>query len=219
MLTVYTRKVLETAFFSDEKIFKVNQLYNSQNDRVYAPKSQLKRDVDPARLLRENAGFPKQVMVSVGISKAGKTSIFFVDQGAKVNADYYSNVLMKQQMIPEMDRLAKRQPYLFMQDGARAHTAKLTLNMMHQEKHLNLLEPKRWPPNSPDLNPVDFCIWGVLQRNVYRGRKITDLQVLQDAIIEEWDKIPQETINNCIDAFRPRLRRVIAEGGKHIERF
>ena len=39
LLTVYTRKVLETAFFSDEKIFKIYRLYNSQNDGVYAPKT------------------------------------------------------------------------------------------------------------------------------------------------------------------------------------
>ena len=59
LLTLYTRKVLETAFFTDEKIFKVNQLYNAQNDRVYAPKDQLKRDVAEERLCRETSAFPK----------------------------------------------------------------------------------------------------------------------------------------------------------------
>ena len=24
-----------------------------------------------------------------------------------------------------------------------------------------------WPPNSPDLNPVDYRIWGVMQERVY----------------------------------------------------
>ena len=75
------------------------------------------------------------------------------------------------------------------------------------------------PTNSPDLNPVDYCIWGLLQRNVYRGRKITELDALQDAITEEWEKIPQETINNCIDSFRGRLKRVVEVEGRHIERY
>ena len=26
----------------------------------------------------------------------------------------------------------------------------------------------RWPPNSLDLKPVDYCVWGVLQDRVYR---------------------------------------------------
>ena len=37
LLRVFTKQVLETAFFSDEKIFKVTQLLNVQNDRTYAP--------------------------------------------------------------------------------------------------------------------------------------------------------------------------------------
>jgi len=24
-----------------------------------------------------------------------------------------------------------------------------------------------WPPNSPDLNPVDYEVWGMLQQRVY----------------------------------------------------
>ena len=34
LLRVFTKKVLETAFFSDENIFKVTQLLNVQNDRT-----------------------------------------------------------------------------------------------------------------------------------------------------------------------------------------
>ena len=34
LLRVFTKQVLETAFFSDEKIFKVTQLLNVQNDRT-----------------------------------------------------------------------------------------------------------------------------------------------------------------------------------------
>ena len=71
-------------------------------------------------------------------------------------------------MIPEMNWLAKHE-YLFMQDEGRAHTAKLTLEMLKDKKQLRLLEPHHWPPNSSDLNPVDFGIWGLLKQNVYQG--------------------------------------------------
>jgi len=30
------------------------------------------------------------------------------------------------------------------------------------------IEPENWPPSSPDLNPMDYCIWGALQQLVYR---------------------------------------------------
>ena len=40
-LRVFTKQVLETAFFNDKKIFNVTQLLNVQNDRTYPICSQL----------------------------------------------------------------------------------------------------------------------------------------------------------------------------------
>ena len=156
--------------------------------------------------------------MSVSVSKLGKSSIVFVEEGATVTAEYYRDGILEV-LIPEMDRLAKRKPYLFMQDGARSHTAKSTLELLHSQRHLELLEPDMWPPNSPDLNPVDFSIWGALEDNVYRGRRITSLDELRTAIEEEWEAFPQDHINRAIDSFKPRLKRVIEENGGHIENY
>ena len=49
-LRVFTKQVLETAFFSDEKIFKVTQLLNVQNDRTYAPSAYKKSTIENKRL-------------------------------------------------------------------------------------------------------------------------------------------------------------------------
>lgn len=62
-------------------------------------------------------------------------------------------------MIPDMNRLAKHNQYLFMQKGARARTAELTVEMLKHKKQVRLLEPRHWPPNCPDLNSVHFRIW------------------------------------------------------------
>ena len=97
-------------------------------------------------------------MVSVAVSKVGKSSIFFVESGAKVNGAYYREKLLAS-IIPEMDRLTGYQPYVFMQDGARSHTANETVRFLNQQRYLTLLQPNMWPPNSPDLNPVDYCVW------------------------------------------------------------
>jgi len=32
----------------------------------------------------------------------------------------------------------------------------------------DFIGPQYWPPNSPDLNPVDYTIWSILQERVYR---------------------------------------------------
>ena len=83
-----------------------------------------------------------------------------------------------------------------MQEGARAHTANDTIELLNNQDYLQLLTPDMWPPNSPDLNPVDYSIWGGLERRIYKGRRITDLEQLKNAIIEEWGRFPQETISN-----------------------
>ena len=97
------------------------------------------------------------LMVSVAVSKVRKSSIFFVEPGEKVDGAYYHEKLLAS-MIPEMDRLTGYQPYVFMQDGARSHTANETVRFLNQQRYLTLLQPNMWPPNSPDLNPVDYCV-------------------------------------------------------------
>jgi len=57
----------------------------------------------------------------------------------------------------------------------------------HREKLQNLSQ--LWPSNSPDLNPVDYSVWGLLQEKVYKIR-ITDLdepkQRLRTTVIRQW---------------------------------
>ena len=97
------------------------------------------------------------LMVSVAVSKVGKSSIFSVEPGAKVNGAYYREKLLAS-MIPEMDRLTGYQPYVFMQYGARSHTANKMVRFLNQKRYLTLLQSNMWPLNSPDLNPVDYCV-------------------------------------------------------------
>ena len=150
------------AFFSDKKIFKVTQLLNVQNNCTYAPSAYKKSTIENKRLYMEHSGFPMSLMVSVAVSKVGKSSIFFIEPGAKVNSAYYCEKLLVS-MIPEMDRLTGYQPYVFMQDGARSHTANETIRFLNHQRYLTLLQPHMWPPNSPDLNPVDYWVWSALE--------------------------------------------------------
>ena len=83
--------------------------------------------------------------------------LFFVEPNTKVNAKYYCNVLSKK-MISKMKTQVKHIGYSFTQDGARAHIAKLTLEMLKEKKQLQLMESHHWLTNSLGLNPVDFGI-------------------------------------------------------------
>jgi len=56
---------------------------------------------------------------------------------------------------------------------------------------------KVWPANSPDLNPIDYRIWGKLQERVYRNR-IRDVDQLKSCVIKEWEQFQQWVINEAV---------------------
>ena len=44
---------------------------------------------------------------------------------------------------------------------------------------------KLWPPNSPDLNPVDYKIWGIMQQRVYE-MQIHNVDELKRRLVDVW---------------------------------
>jgi len=63
--------------------------------------------------------------------------------------------------------------FVLQQDSAPAHKAHETIVLLQQETPA-FLSPDLWPPNSPDLNPVDYKIWYVMQDRVYQ-KKVKDV--------------------------------------------
>ena len=61
----------------------------------------------------------------------------------------------------------------------------------------------------PDLNPVDYKIWGVLQEWVYKT-SIKDVDELRRRIAEERDKLDQRIIDKAVGEWRKRLRACVA---------
>ena len=47
-----------------------------------------------------------------------------------------------------------------------------------------------WPPNIPDLNPLDSAVWGALQQRVYHGRKFNTMEELKQAITTSGKNCP-----------------------------
>src|SRR6218665_2036248 len=78
------------------------------------------------------------------------------------------------------------------------------------------IEPHNLPPNSPDLNPVDYSTWGALQQRV--RERIVKIGHLKRVIIRCcMTEISQELINGAIDQWVRRIDAVIRARGRHIE--
>ena len=46
---------------------------------------------------------------------------------------------------------------------AHRHIGRDTIELL-QRKTADFISPELWSPNSPDLNPVDYKIWGIMQQ-------------------------------------------------------
>jgi len=70
---------------------------------------------------------------------------------------------------------------------------------LSEKKHINFIEPHMWPPNSPNINPVDYAISGALQQRVYHHQQFKTVEKLKRAIITEWQKLSQRFIDDSIN--------------------
>ena len=74
------------------------------------------------------------------------------------------------------------------------------------------IAPNLWLPNSPDLNPVNYKVWGRMKDRVYWA-KVRDVDDLKQRFIDVWVSLEQSVIDDTIDQWRSRLRaRVHAKG-------
>ena len=214
LLRHYPQSKVHFIWFTDEKLFTVAAPKNAQNDRLYVPTGTLKKQVSATRLLKTRSTFTKSVMVSVGVSSLGATELIFIDPGVKINGAYYRDVLLSQQLLPAI-RALSGEFFIFQQDSAPAHRAYDTVEMLRLNTPA-FIPPTLWPPNSPDLNPVDYKIWGVLQERVYRTR-IRDVDHLKERLVEEWTQFDQKIIDGSINQWRKRLRACVSADGGHFE--
>ncbi|KAK3570976.1 hypothetical protein QTP86_031838, partial [Hemibagrus guttatus] len=68
------------------------------------------------------------------------------------------------------------------------------------DEHNNEFEVLAWPPNSPDLNPIEH-LWDVLDKQV-RSMEAPpcSLQDLQDLLLTSWCQIPQHTFRDLVES-------------------
>jgi len=76
----------------------------------------------------------------------------------------------------------------------------------------------QWPPNSPDLNPLDYHVWGAMLQAFHKlHSKPKTIPELKSALQQIWDDLLQTTINKAISDFRKRLNSCVLAGGRHFE--
>ena len=139
---------------TDEKIFSVQPVHNSQTDSVLGKD---RSSIPLARRAVFRRQKPVSVMVWAGVLDDGmKLPLFFIDMGVMISSHKYKSVL-EEDIVPWLQNHYGDRPYVFMQDGAPAHTARLVQKFC-SEAFPSLRSKEIWPHSSPDLNPMDFSV-------------------------------------------------------------
>jgi len=194
--------------FSDEKIFVVDAVVNRRNGRFLAKSIQ-----EVERTFRTK--HPAQVMVlGVVASDGKKMPPFFFKPGERVGADAYYRVL-RYHVLPWLKANYPNGNYVWTQDGAPCHTAKKVQNFCRRN-FADFWPADLWPSSSPDLNPLDFAVWGVLEESVNKTSH-PNIESLKAAIKKEWNAMSVDFVVSSCQAFRHRVQSVIDNDGGHIE--
>ena len=113
---------------------------------------------------------------------------------------------------PFMDAIFPDGRGLFQQDNAPCHKAKMVQDWF--EEHSSEFEVLTWPPDSPDLNPIEH-LWDVLDEQVRSVEAPPrNLQELKELLLTSWCQIPQHTFRGLVESMPQRVMAVLAaEGG------
>ena len=96
-------------------------------------------------------------------------------------------------------------PYIFRQDNAAVHTAKIVKEYFLKENISTL----QWPACSFDLNIIENC-WVLLSRAVYtEGRQFSDINELKTCITTEWENLAQTKIKELYNSLPERMVKII----------
>lgn len=100
--------------------------------------------------------------------------------------------------------------FVLVDDNAPAHRAQ-RVNAALREYNITRLD---WPAGSPDLNPIEHA-WDAVKRAVWnRQPQPQTVPEIREAVIQEWDRLPQEMLDNLILSMPRRIGACVrARGG------
>ncbi len=129
----------------------------------------------------------------------------------RLNATAYLSIVADH-VPPFMTTVYPSSDNHFQQDNAPCHKAQIISDwFLEHDNEFTLL---KWPPQSPNLNPIEH-LWGVVEREIrIMDVQLTNLQQLCDAIMSIWTNISEECFQNLVESMTQRIKAVLkAKGG------
>ena len=115
------------------------------------------------------------------MSFCGKGRLHFAPDKVKVNADFYVDNLLPK-LVGDCASLLPNS-FMLQQDGAPAHSSRLAMEWIEQ-RCPDVVKKDEWPPNLPDLNLLDYHVWGAMLEKFKAFTPRTTNKTLFMAVLE-----------------------------------
>ncbi|GFX43273.1 a disintegrin and metalloproteinase with thrombospondin motifs 1 [Trichonephila clavipes] len=194
----WTEQDWACVLFSDESRFSLSsdcrrQLIWRESGTAYRPENIQEKDRYPTC----------SIMVWAGIMINGRTRLHVVANGTMTGQRYIDEVLLPH---VRLFRGAVGDKFVCMDDNATCHRTFAVQDCLDSEGIQRLV----WPARSPDLNPIEN-VWDALGRQVAgRNYPPTNKNTLIRALTEEWDKLPQQLLDNVVQSMDREIIHHIA---------
>ena len=98
------------------------------------------------------------------------------------------------------------------------HRAKAIQNFL-RDNTPGFISSQKWTSHSPDLNPLYYSVWDILQEFFYEGRRepFANLKDLQNLIRDKWHDVDDQTVRKAILQWKGRLAAVGEQNGGPIQ--
>jgi transposase len=172
---------------------------------------------------------PLAVNVYLGICKWGCTPCKKVAGTSKLRSPFtnnrgepaknitsrgYADVLTST-FLPAGNRLFSKEGFAswtLQQDNDPTHRVAARIVKQHSRAHTSKVELlSGWPPNSPDLNPIEN-LWAILAAEV-ASKRCKSFEEFQAAVEHACSHVSKRILARLIDSMPKRIAQVIANGG------
>ncbi|CAF2648445.1 unnamed protein product [Rotaria sp. Silwood2] len=150
--------------FTNGKHFSLEGVFNRQNECVYAVS---REEADKQGGIKQQAKYPKIIMVWLGASKNGLTSPIIFTPGETLSHKNYFEVILPHAQS-EGSRLLD-DDFIFQQDNATPHIHDKSLAWC-EENFAQFISNRTWPSSSPDLNVLDYYVRDAITNNMRWAR-------------------------------------------------
>ena len=141
-------------------------------------------------------------MVGAGIFHDVRTQLKIVQR--TLNVVKYRDDILDPIVLPFQQQ--RNFDHVFQHDNSRCQVARVCQDFLNQN-HIRVLP---WPALSLDLSPFEH-LWDELGRRFrHRQNPPETLQELRDAIVHEWNNIPQAFIQRLVGSMRRICEAVVA---------